>query len=593
MEHSMNLKSILHHLPFVGDKSSILVCETDGFHLRGAVISRHAKQLKVDFSAQSDAIDYQDAVKDVVTRLREQGWQGREAVLLTPAVFSSVIELPIPANQPRSALQMQELIRWELEPLMIQHAATWSFGQLLLAKGYLTEAQVTEVLDSQKGKHKKGLGSGHGAIYSFKRYGDFAIELGYVNQAQVDECIARQAWLRADSEEYSCGWAVQSAKKLENVNNQAEAATSSWLVSGANTGLIRQWEAAFLAQKIVLSDVFPLVACTAELAPAQDEILLLESAYGFVAALRMHSGVVTAVDVQKRPMLAELDACLESYHHLITPEINQLWLSAPYDSLDLLTQQLSEMIGREVHVLPTNNAQISAGVFAVAGKLLKVSATSNIAGVSVRGPKPSLFKRVEVRAIAASLLLLLIIGMLEATLYVRKELAQSEHTKTLTAKKEFDALVAKAQAKVDAVNKLKEDIKNKTESLNNENVRFDFFSSELVIRTVFVQRLLDGLSNSVTEEVVINAINETPNFGIRVSAWALTEKAAQQFIQSYKNATAPLGMELQDPIVRSQTGRLGLFGYDIQFRLVSFNDAVANSTLTNIAKPSARKPKTK
>jgi hypothetical protein len=124
-------------------------------------------------------------------------------------------------------------------------------------------------------------------------------------------------------------------------------------------------------------------------------------------------------------------------------------------------------------------------------------------------------------------------------------------------------------------------------------VRFDFFSSELVIRTVFVQKLLDGLSNSVTEEVVINAINETPNFGIRVSAWALTEKAAQQFIQSYKNATAPLGMELQDPIVRSQTGRLGLFGYDIQFRLVSFNDAVANSTLTNIAKPSARKPKTK
>jgi hypothetical protein len=589
----MNLKSILHHLPFLGDKSSILVCETDGFHLRAAVISRQAKQLKVDFSAQSDAIDYQDAVKDVLTRLREQGWQGRDAVLLTPAVLSAVIELPIAANQPRSALQMQELIRWELEPLLIQHTAMWSFGQLLLAKGYLTEAQVTEVLESQQGKNKKGLGSGHGAMYSFKRYGEFAIELGYVTQAQVDECSAKQTWLRAESEDFSCGWAVQSTKRSANIDNQMEAATSSWLVSGVNAGLMRKWEAAFLAHKVVLSDVFPLVGCAAELAPDSDDILLLESAYNFIAAQHMQSGVVTAVNVQRRPALTELDACLESYHHLVTPDINQLWLSAPYDSADVLTQQLSEIIGRDVHAIPNKNAQTSAGVYAVANKLLKANATSNIAGVSVRGPRPSLFKRVEVRTIAAALSLLFIIGALEASLYVRKELAQSEHTEVANAKKEFDALVAKAQAKVDAVNKLKDDIKSKAASLSNENARFDFFASELVIRTNFVQRLLDGLNNSVTEDVVVNAVNETPNFGIRFSAWALTEKAAQQFIQSYKNATAPLGMELQDPIVRSQTGRLGLFGYDIQFRLVSVNDVAANATQVAPINQPVRKSKTK
>lgn len=587
----MNLKSILHRLPFPGDKSSVLVCETDGFHLRAMVISQQAKQLKVDFSAQSVAIDYQDAVKEVITRLREQGWQGRDAVLLTPAVLSAVIELPIAANQPRSALQMQELIRWELEPLLIQHSTTSSIGQLLLAKGYLTDAQVTDVLENQQGKNKKGLGSGHGAMYSFKRYGDFAIELGYASKAQVDECVARQAWLRADSEDYACGWALQTTKSPVNADSQVGGATSSWLVSGANAGLMRQWEAAFLAHNVVLSDVFPLVACAAELAPVSDDILLLESAYGFVAALRLQSGVVTAVDVQKRPALTELDACLESYHHLITPDINQLWLSASHDAVDDLIRQLSEIIGREVHVLPINNAQTSTGVYAVASKLLSVNATSNIAGVSVRGPRPSLFKRVDVRAIAAALSFIFIIGALEASLYVRKELAQSEHTKTSDTKKEFDAVVAEAQAKVDAVNNLKDEIKNKTEQLVNLNARFDFFASELATRTIFVQKLLDGLNQSVTEEVVVNSINETPNFGIRVSSWALTEKAAQQFIQSYKNATAPLGMELQDPIVRSQTGRLGLFGYDIQFRLVSLNETAIDAVQTK-AQQSVGKPKT-
>ncbi|HSF71339.1 MAG TPA: hypothetical protein VLA25_03545, partial [Methylotenera sp.] len=378
-----------------------------------------------------------------------------------------------------------------------------------------------------------------------------------------------------------------------NIDSQMEAATSSWLVSGVNAGLMRKWEAAFLAHKVVLSDVFPLVGCASELAPDSDDILLLESAYNFIAAQHMQSGIVTAVNVQRRPALTELDACLESYHHLVTPDINQLWLSAPYDSADVLTQQLAEIIGRDVHAIPNKNAQTSAGVYAVASKLLKANATSNIAGVSVRGPRPSLFKRVEVRAIAAALSLLLIIGALEASLYVRKELAQSEHTEVANAKKEFDALVAKAQAKVDAVNKLKDDIKSKAASLSNENARFDFFASELVIRTNFVQRLLDGLNNSVTEDVVVNAVNETPNFGIRFSAWALTEKAAQQFIQSYKNATAPLGMELQDPIVRSQTGRLGLFGYDIQFRLVSVNDVAANAAQVAPINQPVRKSKTK
>ncbi len=590
----MNLNSVLKQLPFFGDQSSILVCETDAFALNAVVVSRHNKQIKIDFSAKSEALDYQQAIKEVLTSLRGQGWQGREAVLLTPAVLSAVVELPIAPHQPRNALQMQELIRWELEPLMIQHAANWSIGQLLLSKGFLTESQVEDVLAQQKGKAKSGLGSGHGAIYSFKRFGEFAIDLGYISQAQVDECIARQAWLSAEGDDILCGWAGQSNQQKPE-HAQTDAANSSWLVSGANTNLIRQWEAAFLSHKTELSRVFPLVGCAAALVPAKDSVLLLESAHGLQAVIRLQAGVINAIDTQKRPAMSALDSCLESYHHLVTPEIEQLWVAAQDNNQESaqqtgqeLSQQLAAMIGRETFNVPLINPQISAGMQGVAQYLLIDKNQLPIASVSVQGPKPSLFKRVEVRAIAAGLVFLLLIGALETALFVRGQLVQNEHTKIATQKKDFDAIVAKAQAKVDAVNKVKEEIKTKNASLTSLNERFDFFASELPSRADFVKKLLDNLSIAVTDEVVINSVEETAKLGIRFSAWALTEKSAQQFIQTYKNAMAPLGMELQDPIVRQQTGRLGLFGYDIQFRLISVSDIAENKPAN--ANPLSGKP---
>lgn len=571
----MNMNSILHQLSFLADKSSVLVCETDGFRLNAAVVTRHHKQLKVDFFAQSDALDYQEAVKVVITRLRDKGWQGRDAVLLTPAVLSTVVELPIAPQQPRNALQMQELIRWELEPLMIQHAANFTIGQIFLSKGYLTQSQVADVLAQQKGKTKSGLGTGHGAMYSFKRFAELALDLGYVNQAQVDECIARQAWLSAEGDDVVCGWAMPSEHQKNSVNNPADVNHSSWLVSGANATLLRQWESAFLTHKITLSDVFPLVGCAAALTPALDSILLIESAYGFVGSLHQKGGEVKTIDTHKRPVMTVLDTCLESYHHSITPECNQLWFClSPNDSG--VVKQLGDILAREIHYVSSINPQLSAGMQGVASHLLMHNRGAQIAGVSVRGPKPSMFKRVEVRAIAAGLILFMLIGALEASLYVRNQLVQSAHAKTAESKKQFDAIVAKAQAKVDAINKLKDEIKTKNATLTNLNERYDFFASELLTRATFVQKLLDNLNYAVTEEVVVNSIDETPKLGIRFAAWALSEKSAQQFVQSYKNSMASLGMELHDPIVRAQAGRLGLYGYDISFRLLNPTEIAAN-----------------
>ncbi|MDZ4097353.1 MAG: hypothetical protein U1E13_01500 [Methylophilaceae bacterium] len=590
----MNLKSLLQRLPFLGGTSSILVCETDGFHLHGAVISRDAGKLKIDFSARSDATEYRTAVKELVANLREQGWKGREAILLTPAVFSTLIELPISPKQPRTPLQMQELIRWEIEPLLLQHATLWSVGQMLQALGYMDEAQVATVLERQQGKLRAGIGDAHGSNYSFKRFCEIALEMGFIDQAKIDECLARQSWLRSEDDEFSCGWVAQEATGNPHAAEEMEASGSyPWLVSGANIGVMRQWEAAFATHKVVLNEVYPLVGCALEQADIRLNAIILESLHGMASGIRLEFGVVTAIKTQQSRSMPELDACLENYHELTVPSIEMVYLAVSDESARGLAQQLSEMIGREVEVLPTGGSDVSAGMLGAATVQLLKSNSHHVASVSVRGPKPPIFRRVEVRAIAAAVLICMVIAILELSLYVRKDLAQAEHTKVAEAKKEFDAVVANAQARVDQVTKLQADIKAKDEELAKLMARFDFFAIELPARNDFVRTLLNELVNNVTEDVVINAVEETPTLGFRIAGWALSETAAQQFIQSFKNAMAPLEMDVTDPLVRSQSGRLGLLGYDLHFRLVSTRVAEPVDTATPAATQPARRQRSR
>src|SRR5690606_5327689 len=103
------------------------------------------------------------------------------------------------------------------------------------------------------------------------------------------------------------------------------------------------------------------------------------------------------------------------------------------------------------------------------------------------------------------------------------------------------------------------------------------FSNDLAYRTVLVWTLLEKLATTAGENVLIDAVEETPNLGFRIAGWALTENDAQQFIQAFKAAMEPWGADVSDPIVRSQAGPLGLLGYDIHFRLVEIKDATGQS----------------
>jgi len=111
--------------------------------------------------------------------------------------------------------------------------------------------------------------------------------------------------------------------------------------------------------------------------------------------------------------------------------------------------------------------------------------------------------------------------------------------------------------------------------------------------------ILGILQGSVSEHIIINSIDEydkRANFmphslsrkkdnrveieSFNLQAWALSETAGQQFIQTLKKAAEPWGLEILDSNVAARTGPLNLEGFTVSLRIVKLVSAESLSNRT-------------
>jgi len=564
----MSLKSLAQLLPFSRRATSVLVCETDGFTLRGAVISRVGDSLEVLYAARSEEIEFKTAVSEIIAAMRKQGWGGKTAVLLTPGALSTLIELPVAPNSKRPPEQILELVRWELEPLLMQHTTLWAVGRILVGLGYLSEAQATEVLDRQQGR--KGVVDANAMeVYSFKRYGEMAIEMGYINHRQMEECLTRQAWLQSSGDDIACGWLAQPAPAN---TESAEEGHYTWLVCGVNQGMMQQWAAAFAVCGVLLEHLYPLVGCAATapelVSNATGDVLLIEVHAGLIAGVRVSSGAVIAINLQQSTLKNTLDASLEAYHVLTPPDVQAVWLASALGESDGLEISLTSMLGRQVSQLAIIEGDVTPGMVGAARNALLLPGAVRGCAVSVQGPKLPLWHQIEFRAIAAGLLLLFGVGAAELVLQLRQNVTEAESVRVGKVAAEMDQAVSRVQVRVDAIKKLQDDIKAKNDAVNQLQKRMDLLSIDVPKRSALVLSIFSELSRTVSDEVVMDRFEETPSDGFRVTAWSLTEKSAQQFVKAYQSVMEPMGYKVVDVTVGPQIGRLSLQGYILRLRLV-------------------------
>jgi hypothetical protein len=584
---------------YFGGSSELLVCETDGFSLRAAIVKNSGYKASVLYSAHSPMADMAEALKEVVEKLKSAGWKGNsKAILLSPAVLSTLVELPIDPKKSRPIPQMQELIRWEVEPLLMQHTTRWTVGHLLVGQGYMSAEQAQTVMDMQQGKANPTGELQTTDKLSLRRFGDLAEELGYIRRSQLNACLSGQEWLKSEDEEVACGWSAQT--EVEDVPG-----SYGWLVSCVSKGLLARWEAAFKTHNIKLQAMYPLTGSSNTLHKTDNaSSVVIESHKGMAFISKLRDGAVTTQHQYVNPQQTDIARCLESFHSVTTPSNTVIQLASWQEDSQSLVSELSSSLEREVIPLATDidASQISAGMLGAATHAFKTGKSALVADVRIGGPLPPATQRPEIRAAALAGCLLLLIGFSEASLAILKSQALAEKDNIDTQWEIIANSNKRITAQANEIEKRKEEIAKQEQEQKRMQALIDFYGHDIPERVSLVQSLLGIFQSTITDEVMLISIDE---FGKRASfkqvisstisqdnrvevenfnvdAWALSETAAQSFIQNLKQAIEPWGLEIRDPKVVSRQGPLNLPGFGIGFRIVKL--AMADDADTKVAK---------
>lgn len=580
----MTLLKRLKNISF-GKPGQILVCETDGLVFRGAVIARDGGRLKLLHSCQSEQLDPALALADVINTLKNAGWTGNKAVLLSPAAISSLIELPINPKKPKPITQMQALIRWEAEPLLMQQQNQWTLGYLLVKQGAMTLEQVQHIRELQQQK-PAGAGIGVQQRSSLQRFGDLAIEQGYLDKDRLAATLQCQSWLRAEDEEIECSWQPQAAV--------TEApGIYHWLISGIYRSVLTRWTDAFKRHGITLMEVFPLASAATGLLTRQQEseteTTLLEF-LGSAVAISRFDAAGNLYQLQHFPPHHEdaYAACLEAYHGLSgeTPEV--LCLSSVAAQAETLAEQLEVATGRKVTLLPTaiSSLDASPSMQGAAARVTGVFTGKGCLAVRVGGPQPPVWQRQEMQIAALVAGILLIIVAAETTLMLRESAITTQKQALDERAKTLDEAVRRITAINEQIEARKNLLKEQQANQQRMESRMAFFGEELPERNLLLQAILGMLQNALNDHIVINSIDEMgkrlPMMGsnepvqndvieldhFNIDAWSLTEGAAQEFIQSLKDAATTWNLIVRDVQILERPGPLSLDGYTVVLSLV-------------------------
>ncbi len=535
-------------------QKSILVCEADIESLRVAVL-RYDGSVLLEQVVQSNAATLDEAIDEVVAGLRARGWRGSQAVVLSHAALYSMMELPVHPKTRVSDIEMQDLLAWDFEPLMSQHASSWTEQSLLMALGKLTEEQLQE---AQELRRKDGLVGYGGAA---KQLTDVLLKTEAIKQSHIDRCRLHLDWLKAEAEEdFYCAWAAQVTDA-----STEDGGGFPWLVAGMPVGLVQRWQAGFARHNIEVKGLYPLAGAAASLLKVDAEALLLEIHAGLVCGVRMSAGGIREIRQRQAGPDSLLSACQEIYHEIGVGSTD-VFLAGSHAFAFSVTELMASL-ACTVQSLDIEVERVSPYMLGVAQQVFKLPGLARLCAVPVQAYLPAWWRRAEIRLAIGAWLLLLLMGAVEISLQFRHGLAESELMQLNQKKQELLASQAKVQKRVDEIDKLYKERKVQQDALDTMKLRQEFFGGDLPDRTAFIQEFLMVLERATTEDVMLNNITESAQ-DFSISGWALSETSALQFIQAVKGSMKSWGLELKETNVESKMGVIGITGYDFRFKLV-------------------------
>ncbi len=577
MTEKQNILARLNNIK-VGAPGSMLVFETDGFTLYGALAHAGVTALEFEAVGRSRATDFSTAVGEVLEQLRAQTKKRlpKKAVLITPSAITTLVELPVNPEAPRPKAQMSELVRWELEPLFAQQNEIWSIGALLMGRGYIDAAQRREIAAEMELRSEPGTGR------ITVRFGELALDLSYVTREQVDECLALQEKLVLFDDEVISGWTPQSLHDDEEEREQF-----AWLAAGVGDAMRKQWAVAFRRHGIFLGWVYPQLGSVfggfGSGGSSRDQVLVDIHQEQF-AVLRGRPGNLASLRIEPcHDGMASPDNCAGLCHEQMRPDIKTVYLSIVDDLFEGISSGLGRRLEREISPvqlpkkLPATAGSIPkqrlSSMAGVAAHSLGQSSVNSLPRVEAQPPKPSLYKRKELWPYAAVTAVLLAVVGYDISLRVeiwqnKQELVRldAQYKEKLQLKKITDSTVSQ-------VNALEKQEVKKQALLEKKHHSLRMLGGMIMHRQNLVPGLLRAIGKAAGDEVLLDSVEEgARQSGFRLVGWALTDTAGQLFLNRLNKTLSPWNYQVSDPQISSGKGRLGVYGYTLEIWLSPVRD---------------------
>lgn len=537
----------------------LLAVETDGFGFRVALLRAEGEKVRFERVIEADG-DPKAALAGLRGRLQAFGTLPKEAILLTPAVIPALIDLPVASPRQRPYAQMQEMIRWEMEPFFVQRVGIWKLGLILSRRGHLTKERMQEILE-EMARRKEEPRSAWGERTVSSLFGEVAVERGYITPAQRDEALTIQRQFQTTDDEMVCGWSPQPPPPGPAKEAGMKPGKSPWLVCGMSRSERERWVELFHRHGFSLRGIYPLIGCSAAAVngAASSASALVEVRAGVVGCVRFSGNRV---------------ASMQLYYSIDRPlseEVPPVWVVGETAALGLAGEDhlirslpegfptlpshgpANEAAARENRFIPVEvepsslprglSAASLSGILGAARHAWGLPGASRAVCVPARDPGPPLRQRPSVWWRAAGLAAILILAGLELSLSLRGASARARFTEASRALKALKDENAAVLERRETLKKVYGSIKEKRKEMEEAAGRRTLLETELPARTGRILSFLDRVTGALPEEMAIERIAEEGE-EVLISGWAGAERTIQQFALRLASAIAPLGLKI-------------------------------------------------
>jgi hypothetical protein len=564
-----SLKEKLSHikLPEFGS-SGLLVFQSGSFGLRAALFKADKYYASVKAIAESRQVDFTRAIAEIHQTLKKQhNSVPKRCVLISPSVVNNILTLPVSPIKPKANSDMQELIRWEIEGATADDNKQWLIGSMLVERGYLTASQREEIVTELE------LCQSQGGEAAMTRFGDLAVELKYLTNAQLQECFTLQNKLIELDQDAIFGYQAELTENpLDNqfsglsddilATNNDNQSEHQWLIAGLGRAIRNRWHGAFALNGLTLESFYPdNGASYAALGLRTDEEnqCLIEVHPSHLVFL---SGSPRNLKVVKTKARHDGNLTLDEILSICPDNIanisDNLYLYSPDNALDELSSALAEHLNIEIR--PLAQAQPSFSLpkgfssnrllpfIGIANHYLKFGEQGRACSVAAKDKEPPLWQKMmqpkALMAIAASLVLVAAVSFI---IWMQMNLnAQELRLVELNSRWEKESIVKQQYGKVRAEYKtLATDIEHVQTEIALNNKLSDYLSKQLLPSATIVPGALSAIASSINQGVLIEQV-ELQLDGIIIDGRALKTRNASQFAQQLNENLKPWNFQVGD-----------------------------------------------